>query len=133
MQSGRSAGSRGDRAISSVNFRRAHPRLQCKGLAQIKLAPGEQPLPGWLMDLSISGCCIEWAEPVRGDVGSAIEIQLTVKGSVLRLMGVIRYIHGKKRTGIEFTQVSHRKREQIDAVIREVLEMRRLAFARCER
>lgn len=84
---------------------------------------------GLLLDLSVRGCCVEWAEPAPVGTGSGIEIRLNVKGNVLRLMGVIRYVHRKKRTGIEFSELSPRKQQQIDAVITDYLEMRRLAHA----
>ena len=87
-------------------------------------------MSGLLLDLSVHGCCIEWAEPAPADTGSEIEIRMNVKGNVLRLMGVIRYVYRKKRTGIEFSELSPRKQQQIDAVIADYMEMRRLAHAR---
>ena len=129
MRSDQTSGGTAGRDPTSAEWRRAHLRLKCRGTAQVRPVAGEEFATGLLVDLSSRGCCIEWEEPVLLQVGTAVEIYLNMKGIALCLMGVIRYVHKNKRTGIEFTHVSPRKQEQIEAAMNEFLEMRRFALS----
>jgi hypothetical protein len=102
---------------------RQHPRLACGGVADIRVIPDGVKETGTLLDLSRQGCCFLGDKPLSGAEGATIEIHLKVKGIDLRVSGVIRHLHKGVRAGIEFASVSDRKREQIDELICELIEM----------
>jgi hypothetical protein len=60
-------------------------------------------------------------------IDSIVEVLLHVKGTILRLSGRVRYIARPARVGIEFLDASPRKREQIEELIADLLEMDKAA------
>lgn len=102
---------------------RRYPRLACGGIANLRLIPDGVKETGCLLDLSKRGCCFLGDRPLSGQEGAAIEIHLKVKGIDLRVSGVIRHLHKGGRAGIEFVALSDRKREQINELITELIEM----------
>jgi hypothetical protein len=99
---------------------RRHPRLDCKGIAEIRfLDLGERAI-GTLMDLSVTGCCIECGNTLPEARLQVVEVHLRVNSARLRVAGVVRNIRRQRRVGIEFTGVSSRKAEQIRLLVREL-------------
>jgi hypothetical protein len=76
------------------------------------------------MDLSVAGCCIELSSPMPNLENPRVEVHLTLKGTTLRVAGIIRQIRSENNVGIEFIEVSSRKAEQIAALFAELSEMR---------
>lgn len=107
--------------------RRVHPRLECKGIVRMRLLPCGAFVDGALVDLSIRGCCILLEAPDAGEADACVEVLLKVKGTTLRLNGTIRHVSRKARTGIEFAEVSPRKKKQIEELMSELLEMDKAA------
>ncbi|MFP5235446.1 MAG: PilZ domain-containing protein [Acidobacteriota bacterium] len=107
--------------------RRVHPRLECKGIVRMRLLPFGSFADGALADLSIRGCCITLEPADGGETGSAVEVLLNVKGIALRLNGSIRHVSRSARMGIEFADVSPRKKKQIEELMSELLEMDKAA------
>ena len=52
-----------------------------------------------------------------------VEVHLKLKGTTLRVAGILRQIKSEKCVGIEFIEVSSRKAEQIKALFAELSEM----------
>jgi hypothetical protein len=100
--------------------RRMHPRLHCKGLAAVRYLESDDRLQGTLFDLSVKGCCIETSASLPEAEEPAVEVSLSVNGVQLRLGGVVRNIRRGRRAGIEFTQITSRKAEQITQLVREL-------------
>ena len=105
---------------SKQDERRARPRLQCKGAAEIRVLPVDLTIPGTLLDLSVTGCRIETAAPMPPIENPYVEILLSVSGFKQRLAGVVRHVEGDRRTGIEFIDVTKRKAEQIQEMVAEL-------------
>lgn len=106
---------------------RVHPRLRCKGIAELRVLPVGGVAVGALFDLSKNGCCILSDIPIPAFEHSNVEVHLKVKGMSLRVAGVVRHVHGQTRAGIEFLEVSARKAEQIEELMGELVEMDRTA------
>jgi PilZ domain-containing protein len=106
---------------------RRFPRLPCGGTADVRVLPNGSKQTGSLADLSKRGCCFLSDEPLRGCSGSNIEVHLKVRGIDLQVAGVIRHVHQRLRAGIEFVELSERKCEQIEELIRELTVARTLA------
>jgi hypothetical protein len=102
---------------------RAKPRLNCKGVAQIAIPSVEAKIDGTLLDLSVSGCCIEMDTLWPDMKGIRLEVHLTVRGIALRIAGIVRNIRKGRCVGIEFIDVSSRRAEQIEDLFRELDEM----------
>jgi hypothetical protein len=102
---------------------RRYPRLECVGIAYIRLIPNGIKEPGSVVNLSKRGCCFRANKPLCGSAGSTVEVHLKVNGINLRFAGVIRHVHKGARAGIEFVIWSERKCRQIDELIAELTEM----------
>ena len=102
--------------------RRAHPRLRCKGVAEVRVLSVDSNLPGTLLDLSVAGCCIETNSPMPPIENPMVEVQLNVNSDKLRVKGVVRNLRGDCCAGIEFIDVTPRKAEQIKGLVKELLE-----------
>lgn len=102
---------------------RVHPRLRCRGIARFRSLPHGRFIDGALVDLSLRGCCIESDGSPHMAPESAVEVILKVKGTALRLGGIVRHRTRQTRTGIQFLDVSPRKKEQIEELMEELLEM----------
>jgi hypothetical protein len=100
--------------------RRRHPRLACKGIAEIRFLDLSERATGTLMDLSVTGCCVECGGSLPEARLQIVEIHLRANGVRLRVAGVVRNIRRKRRVGIQFTGVSSRKAEQIRLLVREL-------------
>lgn len=102
---------------------RRHPRVECDGIADIRVLPNGEKQTGSILNLSRRGCCFLADGQLRGHKGSSIELFLRVKGFDLRVAGVIRHVRDGKRAGIEFVKLSERKREQFEEFLTELSEM----------
>ncbi|HWG21717.1 MAG TPA: PilZ domain-containing protein [Terracidiphilus sp.] len=102
---------------------RRFPRLECGGIADVRVLPNGGKEMGLLINLSKRGCCFLADEPLLGHAGNTIEVHLKIKGTDLRLAGVIRHIYKQRRAGVEFIDICARKREQLEEVIAELAEM----------
>jgi hypothetical protein len=103
-----------EEAISSGQERRIYPRSQCWGTTWINLLPEGIKTVGYLLNLGLGGCHIETDAPLPMRVGSRVEVLLYLDGFTLRLAGVVVHMEeNNARVGIEFTDVSPRKAEQI--------------------
>jgi hypothetical protein len=99
---------------------RRYPRLECGGVADIRVLPNGGKERGTLLNLSKRGCCFMGNDRLRGCSGSNIEVHLKVRGIDLRVAGVIRHVRQGMRAGIEFVELSERKRDQIEELIGEL-------------
>jgi len=103
--------------------RRAHHRLQCKGIAEMNILPEGPKIAGTLINLSLGGCRIESSKEFQSEPYASVEVQLTVDDSRLRLAGVIRFVEDNVKVGVQFAEVSQRKEEQIRLLITELAEL----------
>ena len=102
---------------------RRYPRLECGGVADIRIIPMGERETGCLVNISKRGCCFLANEFLHGETGCNIEVHLKVRGIDLRVAGIIRHVHRSRRAGIEFLGLSDRKREQIEELIAELMEL----------
>lgn len=108
--------------LSDQRERRAAPRLQCKGLAEFLVLPDGPKFSGSVVNLCMGGCLIETEKDVPDKVLSNVEVQIDVDDFRLRLAGCIRHIEEAYLVGIQFTDVSLRKKEQIQQLMTELQE-----------
>jgi hypothetical protein len=106
---------------------RRYPRLDCGGLVDLRVLPNGGKETGSLVNLSKRGCCFLADEALRGCEGARIEVHLKICGIDFRVGGIIRHVHRWRRAGIEFVELSERKREQIEELMRELGELSKAA------
>jgi c-di-GMP-binding flagellar brake protein YcgR len=106
---------------------RRYPRVDCRGFADLRVLPNGANETGSLVNLSKRGCCFMADAALRGSEGATIEIHLKVRGIDLRVAAIIRHVHRRRRAGIEFVELSERKREQIEELMGELAELTKAA------
>lgn len=102
--------------------RRAHQRLFCKGGAEIHIYPERMRAVGSVANLSAQGCSIEADKKMPLLPHERVEVHLHLHGLTVQLAGIVRYMENNERVGIEFTDVSKRKAEQISQLMEEIVE-----------
>ncbi len=108
---------------SGQDERRAHPRLRCGGVAEIRVLPTESSASGSLLDLSVTGCRLETGVRIAAVENSVMEVRLRLKGFTLRVAGVVRHAGEHRNFGIEFLDVNERKAAQIEEMMTELRMM----------
>ncbi len=101
---------------------RRDARFHCKGTAEICVPSAGAKVTGALVDLSVRGCCIVASAGIPAKADDRIEVCFRVNGFALRLAGIIRFMQGKERAGIEFTDVGCRKEEQIKELVDDLFD-----------
>ena len=120
----------GPETISGGQERRIYPRSQCWGTTWINLLPEGLKTVGYLLNLGLGGCHIDNDAPLPARVGERVEVLRYLDGFTLRLAGVVIHMEeNNARVGIEFTDVSPRKAEQIRHLMAVIIaaEKERLA------
>lgn len=102
--------------------RRLHRRFHCEAPASLRLINSGITLKGNIRDLSLTGCSIELDQRFPVGLNARMEILFSLHGLPLLLHGVSRCIHSPKLIGIEFGDVSLRKKEAIGEIIAELNE-----------
>jgi c-di-GMP-binding flagellar brake protein YcgR len=103
--------------------RRAHLRLRCKGMADVLVLPDGPKIAASLIDISQGGCSIATETEILVRPHTPVEVCLSVRDSKLRLAGEIRYLLDEARAGIQFIEVSSRKKEQIHILMAELVDL----------
>jgi hypothetical protein len=91
--------------------------------AVLHLVTGDLKLGGHILDLSSSGCIVSLNHPYVGNIMVRVEVEFRVRGLQFRLPGVTAAFHDKHTVEVRFLDVSARKKEDLDQVIREMIEV----------
>jgi hypothetical protein len=96
------------RPQAKLSERRALTRFSWQGTAVMRILPGGQDVLGVVLDVSETGCGVEFGIGIPAEVGTPVEVDLNVRGATMKRAGVIRYIEvirrieRETRAGIEF-------------------------------
>jgi c-di-GMP-binding flagellar brake protein YcgR len=102
--------------------RRVHPRTEGWGTAWVGVLPEGTKALSYLLDLGLGGCHIEADDAIPATDHANVEVLLQLKGYTLLLAGVIRHLEeNQTRAGIEFTDVSPRKAEQLQKLLDQLI------------
>ncbi len=77
---------------------------------------------GRILDVSLGGCRIRFAEKFPVGIYRRVEVEFLLDGLPFRLPGVVQSLHDRFTAGIRFVDLSERKREQLLFVIEEITE-----------
>jgi hypothetical protein len=72
----------------------------------------------------LGGCRIYTDERFPVGIYTRVETEFRLEGLPFRLGGVIQAIHDRRHVGIRFLDMSSRKREQLEQLVREIEELR---------
>jgi c-di-GMP-binding flagellar brake protein YcgR len=113
-------------AFSSGRDRRAQSRHGVDTSAVILLINIASQVRGRILDLSVGGCRIHTNERFPVGICTRVEAEFHLEGLPFRLGGVIQAIHdqGRQLVGIRFLDMSVRKREQVEQLMKEIEEAR---------
>jgi c-di-GMP-binding flagellar brake protein YcgR len=98
-----------------------HPRKSCKGTARILVLPDGPHVTGNLLNLSLGGCCIEFDKAIKAAANAQLDVLLDACDLRVRIPAEIRR-RNDNQIGIKFLEVSARKSEQIQLLIKELFE-----------
>jgi c-di-GMP-binding flagellar brake protein YcgR len=104
--------------------RREQSRHEVDTSAVIFLVNVASRLTGRILDLSLGGCRICTDERFPVGIYTRVETEFRLEGLPFRLGGVIQAIHDRRHVGIRFLDMSSRKREQLEQLVREIEELR---------
>jgi len=104
--------------------RREQSRHEVDTSAVIFLVNVASRLTGRILDLSLGGCRIYTDERFPVGIYTRVETEFRLEGLPFRLGGVIQAIHDRRHVGIRFLDMSSRKREQLEQLVREIEELR---------
>ncbi|MGA2851692.1 MAG: PilZ domain-containing protein [Terracidiphilus sp.] len=104
--------------------RRAQTRLPVDTSADILLINIGCHVRGRIQDLSVGGCRIHTDERFPVGIYTRVETEFRLQGLPFRLSGVIQALHDQQRqlVGVRFLDMSARKREQVEQLIKEIEE-----------
>ncbi|MGA2652600.1 MAG: PilZ domain-containing protein [Terracidiphilus sp.] len=105
--------------------RRAQSRLPVDTSADILLINIGCHVRGRIQDLSVGGCRIHTDERFPVGIYTRVETEFRLQGLPFRLSGVIQAVHDQQRqlVGVRFLDMSVRKREQVEQLIKEIEEV----------
>jgi hypothetical protein len=102
--------------------RRQAQRHAVDSTATVFLVEVRSNLRGRIVDVSISGCRIRFADRFPVGIYRRVEVEFLLDGLPFRLPGVVQSLHDRFTAGIRFVDLSERKREQLLFVIEEIAE-----------
>ena len=102
--------------------RRANPRLDVDTQVTLHMVDLAARLSGRIVDLSLGGCLIYTHKAFPLGIYRRVEVEFRLHGLPFRLAGVTQTLYSKHNIGIRFLDMSDRKREQLSALIGEVME-----------
>lgn len=105
--------------------RRACSRYKIDEYAAIYFVKDGSMMRGRILNLSLSGCCIETKERFPVGIYTRVEVGFYVNGLPFRLGGVIQAIHDRRHVGIRFLELSDRNRGRVEDLIKEIVEIRK--------
>ena len=102
--------------------RRAQSRVAIDTSADILLINIGCHVAGRIQDLSVGGCRIHTDERFPVGIYTRVETEFQLQGLPFRLIGVIQAVYDQQRqiVGIRFLDMSARKREQVEQLIKEM-------------
>jgi c-di-GMP-binding flagellar brake protein YcgR len=114
------ADEKADCAALEPSQRRACPRYAVEGDCTLLLVRQGLSSPCSIVDLGLGGCRIHLRERLPVGAGVRVEISFKVNGVAFRFSGVTRWTDGRHLAGVQFLEMSPRRREELVEVIAEV-------------
>jgi hypothetical protein len=114
------------RVGSAPQERRRHPRFKCEGNLELKTDGSTIRTWATFTDLSTAGCYVEMMTTFPA--GTRMELQLGMNGFLVNGAAVVRATYPFLGMGIEFTNLSHDAREQLDAMLASLAAGRLLSL-----
>lgn len=98
--------------------RRLHRRHNCAGTAKLWENGSEHSIAGRVNEISRGGCYVEMMAPMR--TGTAVRMELSLCGRMLRLEGIVRASQPTIGMGVEFTRMAPADAERLCHIVAEL-------------
>lgn len=98
--------------------RRRHPRYNCASIAKLWENGSEHSITGRINEISRGGCYVEMMSPMR--TGTAVRLELSLRGRKLRLEGIVRASQATIGMGVEFTRMAPADAERLCHIVSEL-------------
>ena|ERR1700678_466742 len=97
---------------------RKSPRYRCKG--SVRLQENGSTVATWatFADISMHGCYVEATTPLN--VGTLVDLQLSVNGFRVEAMGEVRVAYPSLGMGISFNEISEQDRARLRELVRSI-------------
>ena len=100
--------------------RRTHPRYAVDAGATLVLLNHGSSVETSIVDLSLGGCLLRAARAVHVPASARVEVRFAVHGLPFRLGGVAQWTDGKKMVGVQFAEMSSRRRDELAELLAEL-------------
>jgi c-di-GMP-binding flagellar brake protein YcgR len=100
--------------------RRSYPRFVVDELASLIELKHEATIPCHVVDLSLTGCRLRALKPFLPGLHSRVEVGFKVRGLSLRFNGEAQWTDDCRTVGIQFVDVTSRRREELAEILDEV-------------
>src|ERR1035437_7189243 len=100
--------------------RRTHPRYAVDAGATLVLRNDGSSVETSIVYLSVGGCLLRAARAVHVPASARVEVRFAVHGLPFRLGGVAQWTDGKKMVGVQFAEMSSRRRDELAELLAEL-------------
>jgi hypothetical protein len=100
--------------------RRMHSRYIVEAQAILLLVKSGESMPGYILEISQSGCRIHLDGTFEQGIGAHVEVSFSIHGIPVRMAGMSQVLMDKHTVGIRFFNLSGRKQKQLNELITEI-------------
>jgi len=95
--------------------RRLHTRMKCRITVELHPQPGDAPVFGNLIDVSLGGCYVETSAILTP--GSNLKVVFSIDDSTLSTYGTVARIHPGSGVAVQFKEMSRESRENMYRIL----------------
>jgi hypothetical protein len=99
----------------SQKDQRLHTRMKCRLTIEMHPQPGNGPVFGNLIDISLGGCYVETSEILAP--GSNVKLVFSIDDGTLSSEGIVARIHPGSGVAIQFKEMSRDSREKMYRIL----------------
>jgi c-di-GMP-binding flagellar brake protein YcgR len=100
--------------------RRKHPRHPVDDPASLLVVDDGSDLPGRIVELSAEGCRVRTKPRYDAGTPTRVEVNFKLNGIEFRFLGVIQWTDDENLVGVQFVNMTDRRREQLREMVHEV-------------
>jgi diguanylate cyclase (GGDEF)-like protein/putative nucleotidyltransferase with HDIG domain len=103
---------------SSQKDQRLHTRMKCRLTIELNPYPGDGPVFGNLIDISLGGCYVETSAILNP--GSNVKLVFSIDDGTLSAEGIVARIHPGSGVAVQFKEMSRESRDKMYRILEYV-------------
>jgi c-di-GMP-binding flagellar brake protein YcgR len=107
-------------AVDQQANRRQIPRFDLEETATLLLLKHGTQFTCRILDLSLGGCRLDTAEQFTIRALAPVEVNFKVNGIILRFRGLTQWVDSQHHIGIQFQDLTSRRKDELAEVLKEV-------------